>query len=343
MRVTNQMMAASSLYNINQLKARTATLTEQVSSGDRFTKVSEDPTAGAEVMRIQHKSRAVEQWKANLNNSKSWVYATESKLGDITDLLNQAKELALTASNGTISEETRKSLAPTAENLLQDLMAALNESEPDGAMFGGFKTDIAAFTLDDVTGTVTYNGDSGVMTRDVGPGVTLDVNIPGDRLVDDSDPNNMVRILWELKTALETPANSATTDPTWVDSNGDLYVDEDTDLDGVIDTPTSTSKLMPQAETSLVNRISALVPKLDTARQQVIGLRSDMGSRQMRIEALEARMTDTETKLADSLQQAQGVDMTKAIMELNNADVTYRAALQLGARILPQSLADFLR
>ncbi|HLN64528.1 MAG TPA: flagellar hook-associated protein FlgL [Symbiobacteriaceae bacterium] len=343
MRVTNRMMAASSLYNVNQLKARTATLTEQVSSGDRFTRVSEDPSAGAEVMRIQHRSRAVEQWKSNLNNSKSWVYATEAKLGDITDLLNQAKELALTASNGTISEETRKALAPTAENLLKDLMAALNESEPDGAMFGGFKTEIQAFSLDDVMGTVTYNGDSGVMTRDVGPGVTLDVNIPGNRLVDDSDPNNMVRLLWELKTALETPANSASMDPTWVDSNGDLYVDENVDGDSVIDAPSSTSKLMPQAETSLVNRISALVPKLDTVRQTVIGLRSEMGSRQVRIQALDARMTDTETNLADALQQAQGVDMTKAIMELNNADVAYRAALQVSAKILPQSLADFLR
>jgi flagellar hook-associated protein 3 FlgL len=366
MRVTQQMMSSSLLTNLNQLRQRQATLTEQISSGNRITRVSEDPTAGADVMRIQSRAQSLKQWKTNLNDAKSWVYATEAKLGDITNLLNEAKELALTASNGTASDETRKALAPGAEQLLTNLMAALNEKEPNGFLFGGFQTEaqddpatpgakLDAFTLNDVTGAVTYNGDSGVMQRDVGPRVTLDANMPGDRLVDDTDPDNMVALLWELKTALKTPVlkdgngdGSIDTDTNGdgladQDANGDLYIDVDANSDSIIDTPTATSKLMPKSEAEIVNRIKVLVAKLDTKRQNVIALRSEMGARQIRIEAMETSLKDTEVKLDGSLEQAQGVDPAKAILELTNAETSYRAALQVGARLLPQSLADFLR
>lgn len=349
MRVTNQMMTASMLYNVNQLRSRQASLTDQITSGDRITKVSEEPTAGGDVMRVQSRKLVMKQWESNLTNSKSWVNATEAKLGDITDIMNAAKELALAASTGTVSDETRKSLAPAAEQLLTNLMAALNEKEPNGYLFGGFQTEtLEAFSLDSVTGMVTYNGDSGIMQRDVGPNVTLDVNIPGGRLVDTGSPDNLVKMLWDLKTALKTPALGTNTDTNAdgqvdLDANGDLYIDEDVDLDSVIDTPTSASKLMPQSDASLVNRIAALIPKLDTGRQQVIALRSEMGARQMRIEAVETRLIDTGLQLESLLEQAQGVDMAKALLELNSAETTYRAALQVGARVLPPTLADFLR
>jgi flagellar hook-associated protein 3 FlgL len=349
MRVTNQMMAASMLGNLNQLRSRQASLSDQISSGDRITKASEDPMAGLDVMRIQSKSNALKQWQSNLVEAKSWINATESKLGDITDILNSAKELALTASNGTISDETRKSLAPGAEQMLSDMMAALNEKEPSGYLFGGFQTDGSAPFAVDPVGTVTYNGDGNVMQRDVGPGVTLSTNIPGSRLLNPSDPNNMLKALWDLKTALKTPVvQSGKTDlngdgVTDVDTNNDLYIDEDLNGDGVIDTPTNNSKLMPQTDASLQDRIKDVVAKLDSARQTVVALRAEMGARQMRVEQLETRHQDMQVQLEDGLQQAQGVDATKAIIDLNNAETTYRAALQVGGRIIPQTLADFLR
>jgi flagellar hook-associated protein 3 FlgL len=303
MRVTNQMMAASSLYNINQLKQRTASLSEQVSSGDRFTRVSEDPTAGAEVMRIQSRTLHIKQWESTLTNTKSWVRMTESRLGDVSDLLVRAKELALQGANGALSDESRKALAPAAEQLLEDLLAGLNETEPDGALFGGFRTDGAPFAMDMLTGAVTYSGDTGNMHRDVGPGVTMTANIHGNRLTENlatgwSDPNNMLTSMWNMVQGLKA---------------GDI------------------------------NQVSAVMPHIETARQHMVALRSEMGARDMRIEQLENRMKDMQLQLDGALQQAQGVDMAKALLELNAADTTYRAALQVGANILPQSLADFLR
>lgn len=303
MRVTNQMMAASMLYNVNQLRARTASLSDQISSGDRITKVSEDPTAGADVMRVQSRMAVMKQWDTNIGNTRNWVRATEAKLGDMTDILNQSKELALRAANGSMSAENRKELAVAAEALMQDLLAALNASEPEGALFAGFHTDIQAFSLDTATGLVTYTGDQGNVQRDVGPGVTMVANVHGDRLASNvplgwGDPDNMLTTMWNLVEGLKTNDES---------------------------------------------RISATMGKLDDARKNVVALRSEMGARDVRMDQLELRLTDAQIQLEGMLEQAQGVDVAKAILDLNNADTTYRAALQVGARVMPQSLADFLR
>ena len=298
MRVTNQMMASKMLTGINNLRSYTASLSNQITTGERISKVSDDPVAGGEVMRIQSRGQLVTQWEASLANTKSWVRATEAKLGDITDLLNQAKELALTGANGSASDETRKALAPAGEQLLQNLMAALNEREPEGALFGGFATDANPFSIDLATGIVTYAGDSGQMQRDVGPGVTMTANISGDRMVDATSPDNMLTVVWELAEGLKA---------------GDIA------------------------------QVSGTLDRLDTARQTAVALRAEMGARDKRIEHLESRMLDTRVALDDALQQAQGVDVAKVLMDLNNADTTYRAALQVGARVLPPTLADFLR
>lgn len=323
MRVTQQMMANSMLGNLNQLRSRQATLSDQISSGDRITRVSEDPTAGAEVMRIQHRAESVKQWKANLGDAKSWVYATEAKLGDLSNILVQAKELALQAFNGSQSEESRKSLAPAAEQLLEDALAALNEQEPTGALFGGFVTDKSPFSLttDPVTNApvVSYIGDANGMQRDVGPGITLTANIPGSRLMNMTagvaDGNDMITTLWSLKEALKAGKTESGYTP-----------------------PPPPPPAVPTPHNA-----DQILRNLESARQNVIALRSEMGARQMRIESLESRIQTTEVQLDASLQQAQGVDMAKALLELNSAETTYRAALQVGGRIMPQSLADFLR
>jgi|GEM_PF-3541351 len=314
MRVTQQMMAASTLGNLNNLRARQASLSEQISSGDRITRVSEDPTAGAEVMRIQNRGQAVKQWKVNLGDAKSWVYATESKLGDMTNILNQAKELAMQAFNGSASDETRKGLAAGAEQILEDLKAAMNEREPVGALFGGFVTDADPFSVD-AAGVVTYNGDANALQRDVGPGITLTSNISGDRLAGNlpggwTNQDNMLSTAWGLAQALKAGKTE--------------YTD-------------------PGPPPVVKYTADQIMSNLDNARQNVIALRSEMGARQIRIEAMETRITDTEVKLESALEEAQGVDAAKALLELSNAETTYRAALQVGGRVLPQSLADFLR
>lgn len=298
MRITNQMMAGNVLTNLNSLREKQADLTSQLSSGYRITKSSDDPSAGADVMRVQSRLQVMKQWDSNRGDAQDWLGQTENALSEMSGILNRARELTMTAANGTLTKENMQSLAPGADQLVQDMLAAFNEKQPDGALFGGFKTDADPFALDLTTGAVTYSGDSGDMQRDVGPGITVTANLHGGRLGDWTGPNNMLTAVWNLAQGLK---------------NGD------------------------------VNAVRNTLGTLDTALSSVIALRSEVGARGQRLEQVESQMKDTELRLNGVLEKAQGVDMEKAITELTSAETTYRAALQVGARVIPTSLADFLR
>lgn len=311
MRVTNQMMAANVLTSLNSLRARTVQLTEQISSGKRISKASEDPTAGAEVMRLQSRMQVMAQWESNQRDARNWVESTEAALSEITDLINRARELAIQGSNATMTQETRQGMAAEAEQITNQLLALLNTKDGDRAIFGGFQTAGDPFQYDPVTGTFVYNGDGNDVQRDIGPGVTMAVNLHGHRFGNfaDFDGDGIVEQQW---------------DPT----------------DNMLNT---VSRLAADLKNGSENDIRAHIAKLDQALGQVISLRSETGARDKRLEQMETKLRDMSVQVSRMMEQAQGVDLEKAILELTNAETTYRAALQVGARVIPPTLADFLR
>lgn len=298
MRVTSQMIAANMLGNMNSLRSRLATLHQQISSGERISKVSEDPASGAEVIRIQGRQQQLEQWKAGLDNAKDWLRATETAVSDIISFVGKARDLAVAGSNGAITDEGRQAMVPEAERLLDSLLATLNEKHLDNALFGGFVSDTDPFTFDMTTGAVTYNGDTGSIQRTVGPGVTLGVNVSGDRVADPTNPDNVLKVVWDLVQSLKNGPASA---------------------------------------------VGAQLDRLDSVQDSFIALRTEIGAKDLRLEQLESKAKSTSLHLETMLEQAQGVEVEKAIMELAAAETAYRAALQVGGRIMPQTLADFLR
>jgi flagellar hook-associated protein 3 FlgL len=300
MRVTNQMVSSSLLSNLNQLRRQSSTLVDQISSGSRISKVSDDPTAGAEVMRLQSKQESVKRWDANLSDAFEWVRTAEVALTQVTDRLHRARELAVAGTSSGLSDQNRADMAIEVDALLDDLVSTFDQQGPNGALFAGFQTDLGTgspvFALDPLTGIVTYNGDVNAVQREVGPGVTVPVNITGDRL---QTPADVLGTVWQLAQDLRKgPADGGS---------------------------------------------SALIGQLDQALGQVLSLRTENGSKEQRLLQVENRMKDLEIQLAAQMEKAQGVNMEKAIVDLQQAENTYMAALKVGGRIIPPSLVDFLR
>jgi len=298
MRVTNQMMAGSVMANLNSLRARMAELQQQAASGKRIDVSSDDPTAGGEVMRGQSRLQAMKQWDANLANGKTWVRNTEAALSHMTDLLSRVKELAINAANSSVNNLDRQDMKPEIDEILNDLLDTLNTQESDGALFAGFNTAGTPFALDNATGAVTYSGDNGVMQRDVGPGVAVEVNLHGNRLGNWPSSTNLLTTVWQFAQDLANWPSSGST--------------------------------------------SALTD-VDKGMQTLLALRSEIGAKDKRLEQADGRMKEAYVQLQDTLLQAQGADMAKTLIDMNTAETTYRAALQVGARIVPPTLVDFLR
>lgn len=82
---------------------------------------------------------------------------------------------------------------------------------------------------------------------------------------------------------------------------------------------------------------------LDQALGNLNNRRADIGSRQERVESTWTRINREIQDVNETLSREAGLDLASAALEFGMMDMSHKAALQTAARILPQTLLDFLR
>jgi flagellar hook-associated protein 3 FlgL len=81
---------------------------------------------------------------------------------------------------------------------------------------------------------------------------------------------------------------------------------------------------------------------LDAALGRLLGAAATIGARSARMEAAGQVNTDLQLTLASQLVDVEDIDLAKTIMELNQTEVGYKAALQATAQVIQPTLVDFL-
>jgi flagellar hook-associated protein 3 FlgL len=89
--------------------------------------------------------------------------------------------------------------------------------------------------------------------------------------------------------------------------------------------------------------ISASITALNADRDRITTTQTDVGSRQIRVEAAIQAASDNELKLSSSLSDVENADLPKVIVDLQMQQVAYQASLAATARVMQPSLLDFLR
>jgi flagellar hook-associated protein 3 FlgL len=312
MRVTNNYLVASTLRNLNRLRGDSARAEQQVSTGLAFTKVSENVVGGSSVIKLQHSLAELDQWKEQQADAHTWLQTSEQNLSDMSNTLSRLKQLSLSARNAAM-EGNRADIATEARALGDHLLDLLNGRNGEKALFGGFQTQPAPFSMNWTTGVLIYNGDTNQILRDVGPNTTLPANITGNQFT-----FNYV-------------------DSTGTAQTGDMLQTVFQMINEMI--PTAPAPGAPVDNPPTQDTLN----KLDAAFGQVGSLWTQVGTREQRITQLESTLQDTLLQLQTRLNDVQGADPAKAILELEQASTTYKAALGVSGRTLPVTLLDFLR
>jgi flagellar hook-associated protein 3 FlgL len=149
--------------SLQQLQKRQTELSEaqaQLTTGKRVNRASDDPTAAARAERALASVSHVEADKRGVEASKALMSQTESSLGDANDLLQRARELVVSAGNGSYGDAQRKSVATELQGIRAQLLAVANRSDgANGYLFGGQGSSQAPFI--DAPGAVQFRGTAG--------------------------------------------------------------------------------------------------------------------------------------------------------------------------------------
>ncbi len=111
---------------------RLQTSQEQLGSGRRVTKSSDDPIAAPKILQLSTSLARLDEYDRNLNFAEECLSKLTDQLSRIGDMLNDLKELSVQGSSGTYSAQDRAAMRTTAEStldLINGYIAAVGEGQ----------------------------------------------------------------------------------------------------------------------------------------------------------------------------------------------------------------------
>lgn len=159
-----------------------ARLQEQLATGLRINRASDDASGYAQVRKLEVMDDRYAQHLRAVDAARLWVTQTQQVLDEIGELFMQAREHATRAMSDTYSAEERRIEAEFLEGLRTQLVDLMNARSGDEYLFAGTRSTVAPFVADG--GTVSYQGNDGERRRRVGLEMALGINITGAELHD---------------------------------------------------------------------------------------------------------------------------------------------------------------
>jgi len=175
MRVTLTGLTLNFLRNLNAGLERLGRLQEQLATGKRMHRPSDDPPNLPAVLVMRDAVNAVGQYARNLQDTKTLLDAGQRALQDAVQVVHRLRELAVQGANGTLSASDLRALAGEVRELRGELVSLGNTQVAGKYIFGGTQTTAPPFGTDG-----TYLGNASPVQREVDRGVVVEATVPGE-------------------------------------------------------------------------------------------------------------------------------------------------------------------
>lgn len=181
-RVTQNLFIDRTLRDLNLQFRRVARFQEQITTGYRVNRPSDDPIAARRAINIRFEIAQFEQFLSNLSDSRPYLSETGTTIMNGVDILQRVRELTIQGANETNSQPQLDSIAAEVDQLLEEFLVVGNMETNGRFLFSGTRTLTTPFVETRVAGTitaVTYQGNTGEIKVAVANGSLLAINVDG--------------------------------------------------------------------------------------------------------------------------------------------------------------------
>jgi flagellar hook-associated protein 3 FlgL len=176
MRVTQGMLASNSLRNLSNSYTQMGKYQDQLSTGKKITKPSDDPVVAMKGMFYRSNLTEVEQYKRNLSEAYLWMENSESGVEQVNNSLQRVRELTVQGMNGTLSVTDKQAIAREIEQIKKDIASVANTQVAGRYIFNGTNTSVAPVS-DSGTGAPQASLNTNNYSIEVSRSVSLKTNI----------------------------------------------------------------------------------------------------------------------------------------------------------------------
>lgn len=214
MRISTQMMYEQNMRGITDSQSRWLSYGEQMSTGKRVNRPSDDPIAASQAIVLSQSQSQNSQFALARTFATQKVSLEDNVLAQVNSAISSVREKLVYASNGTLNDDDRLALATDIQGIRDQLMNLANTTDGNGRfIFAGYKTESAPF--DSVTGE--YRGGAEAITQQVDTSRNMAISHTGQQIFESITSNaeqlpgggygetNMFKILDSAVAALKTP------------------------------------------------------------------------------------------------------------------------------------------
>lgn len=159
MRVSTNWLFEQGMRPMMEQEAALSKTRERITSGRDLLQAEDDPVRAVRARELEKTLAAGEQFARNTDHAEQRLALEESIIGEVENVLQRVRELAVQAANDSLNPADREIVATELEERYNELLDLANSRDSNGEyLFAGTRTETMPFQLS--AGTVTYQGDN---------------------------------------------------------------------------------------------------------------------------------------------------------------------------------------
>ena len=178
-RVGTANMYDNAIRNVSARQTSLVNLQENLTSGKRVVRASDDPVSAAQAERALTRISRIQTEQRALENQRNAIAQAESTMGDAISLVQEARQLMVSAGSGALTSNDRATIANQLQSLRDQLTAVANRTDTNGIPLLGALGSAQSPFMGPLNGIPDYKfaGQAGQTASD---GVTLPNTLDGD-------------------------------------------------------------------------------------------------------------------------------------------------------------------
>ena len=305
--------------DIQRNEANYNRLTEQLASGKKVTKITDDPIAAVNIVNTNRQIGQIETFNKNAQLAMEELDTLDDLMELATGYLNQAWDKAVQANNGTYGKSSLEALKVEIDEITKTMVDLANTEFNDNFIFGGANTKLTPYEIDD-NGNVLYHGTKHdnpdyIRQTEVADGVYEVINTTGDIVFGwyngEDDYSGVMGALKVLSNSLQE----------------------------VIDAKDAKDSA---AEEAGYKKMFSTLDMFSNSHNDIVTEQTKFGGVYNRMEMTESTLETNTENLTSYLSSLQDIDIASAASKWLQAQYSYQASLQVAASTMGMSLLNYM-
>lgn len=293
---------------------------EKIVSNKNFTKMSENVPEAKKLIKVNDQLAKLDQYQSNIKAATNEMDIAYDVLGNVNDQVDSINGLIIRAADASTSNDSARAIATEIKERVATIVDLMNTKYMNNYIFAGANVQTRAYSIDEETGEVTYNGakkENGERLLTIAEGTQFQYNVTGDTIFDTITLYNKT---------VDDEGNEVT------ESRETDFFTEMQDLNNLLN-----------ADTLDYNAIRSKLDVMDATVKNITNQTGVVSANVTKLDSAASINASTITDLTEKKVEIEEVDITKAATELSNTRNALQASYAITSTIINgSSLLDYI-